>query len=105
MRDAGIKYNFRHGPQFRPGREAIVGKNPGPNITGLSPPRKPSAASDTPPSSLGSSDNVAKGMKFYVVNRGTGEFLGTLIVDNVQTERSHRPARRPKPAWSEGPPK
>lgn len=34
--------------------------------------------------SLGSSDNVSKGMKFYVINRSSGEFLGTLIVDNVQ---------------------
>ena len=34
--------------------------------------------------SVGSSDNVKKGMKFNVVNTHTGEFLGFLTVDSVQ---------------------
>ena len=34
--------------------------------------------------SVGSSDNVAKGMKFNVVNTRTGAFLGYLTVDSVQ---------------------
>ena len=34
--------------------------------------------------SVGSADNVAKGMKFNVVNRNTGEFLGYLTVQTVE---------------------
>jgi hypothetical protein len=34
--------------------------------------------------SVGSADNVTKGMKFNVVNTKTGEFLGFLTVDSVQ---------------------
>ena len=34
--------------------------------------------------SVGSSDNVAKGMKFNVINTRTGDFLGYLTVDSVQ---------------------
>ena len=34
--------------------------------------------------SVGSSDNVAKGMKFSVVDTGAGKFLGYVVVDSVQ---------------------
>jgi hypothetical protein len=34
--------------------------------------------------SVGSADNVAKGMKFNVINRSTGEFLGYLTVQTVE---------------------
>jgi hypothetical protein len=34
--------------------------------------------------SVGSADNVTKGMRFNVVNRNGGEFLGYLTVDSVQ---------------------
>jgi uncharacterized phage infection (PIP) family protein YhgE len=34
--------------------------------------------------SVGSSDNVTKGMKFNVINRNSGEFLGYLTIDSVQ---------------------
>jgi hypothetical protein len=33
--------------------------------------------------SVGSADNVAKGMKFNIVNHNTAEYLGTLTVDKV----------------------
>jgi len=34
--------------------------------------------------SLGSSDNVSKGMEFNIVDRGTGAFYGKLTVDSVE---------------------
>ena len=34
--------------------------------------------------SVGSSDNVAKGMEFRVIDRDAGKFLGTLTVDSVE---------------------
>ena len=34
--------------------------------------------------SVGSSDNVRKGMVFYVIDREAGDFLGTLTVDRVE---------------------
>ena len=41
--------------------------------------------------SVGSNDGVAKGMKFNIINRQTGDFLGILTVDAVeQTEATGR---------------
>ena len=83
LNTAGIKYNAEDGT----GELASTGKpivaNPGP-INGIVTNTEVIGGVRYATISLGSSDNVSKGMKFYVVNRGTGEFLGTLIVDNVQ---------------------
>jgi multidrug efflux pump subunit AcrA (membrane-fusion protein) len=38
--------------------------------------------------SVGSADQVTQGMEFKVVNRQTGDFLGTLTVDTVQPNES-----------------
>jgi hypothetical protein len=38
--------------------------------------------------SVGSADNVAKGMKFNIVNRNTAEYLGTLTVDRVDVNEA-----------------
>jgi septal ring factor EnvC (AmiA/AmiB activator) len=38
--------------------------------------------------SVGSSDNVAKGMEFRVIDRDAGKFLGTLTVDSVEPNES-----------------
>ena len=38
--------------------------------------------------SVGSSDNVAKGMEFKVIDRDQGKFLGTLTVDSVEPNES-----------------
>jgi hypothetical protein len=38
--------------------------------------------------SVGSADNVVRGMKFNVVDRDTGTFLGTLTVDTVEPNES-----------------
>jgi hypothetical protein len=38
--------------------------------------------------SVGSADNVAKGMKFNIVNRNTAEYLGTMTVDKVDVNEA-----------------
>lgn len=38
--------------------------------------------------SVGSADSVTKGMEFKVINRNSGEFLGTLTVDTVEPNES-----------------
>ena len=38
--------------------------------------------------SVGSADNVQKGMKFNVINKSTGEFLGFLTVDRVESNEA-----------------
>jgi hypothetical protein len=38
--------------------------------------------------SVGSADNVAKGMEFKVIDRDSGNFLGTLTVDSVEANES-----------------
>jgi len=38
--------------------------------------------------SVGSSDNVAKGMKFNIINRNTAEYLGSLTVDRVDVNEA-----------------
>ncbi len=47
--------------------------------------------------SVGSNDNVVKGMEFKIVSRETGDFLGILIVDSVEaTEATGRLAGGPR---------
>lgn len=38
--------------------------------------------------SVGSADNVAKGMKFNIVNRNTAEYLGSMTVDRVDVNEA-----------------
>jgi hypothetical protein len=81
MQTAGIKYDTQTGEAAK-GGQAVVGI-PGQLIGQIN---------DTSiiggvryaTISIGSSDNVTKGMKFYVVDKNSGEFYGILIVDNVQ---------------------
>jgi septal ring factor EnvC (AmiA/AmiB activator) len=82
MQRAGIKYDAENHEAVAANGQTIVG-TPGP-IDGIVTATEVIGGVRYATISLGSSDNVAKGMKFYVINRGTGEFLGTLIVDNVQ---------------------
>ena len=43
---------------------------------------------------VGTTENVQKGMRFDVINRESGEFLGFLTIDRVEPQRSHRLRRR-----------
>jgi len=81
MARAGIKYDQESGEAVQAG-QPVVG-TPGP-IDGVITATQTIGGVKYATISIGSSDNVAKGMKFYVINRSTGEFYGTLVVDNVQ---------------------
>jgi multidrug efflux pump subunit AcrA (membrane-fusion protein) len=48
--------------------------------------------------SVGGADNVVKGMEFKVINRNSGEFLGTLTVDTVEPNESTGRLSGPKVA-------
>jgi len=77
---ANIKYDRETGTADRDGQE-IVG-TPGQLIGRISDVRV-QAGVRYATITIGSSDNVTKGMRFWVVD-GHGEFYGTLMVENVQ---------------------
>jgi septal ring factor EnvC (AmiA/AmiB activator) len=74
LKDAGIDIN------------AVAGgtRAGAPNVTGVVRSVRNIANLPYATISVGSSDNVTKGMEFRVVDRDAGKFLGTLTVDSVE---------------------
>lgn len=78
LKDAGIDINA----------VAAGTKAGAPNVTGVIRSTRQIANLPYATISVGSSDNVAKGMEFKVIDRDAGKFLGTLTVDSVEPNES-----------------
>lgn len=78
LKDAGIEPN-------RVLASASAGSSAGaPNINGVIREVRKIGPLDYATISVGSSDSVAKGMEFNIIDRGTGAFYGKLTVDSVE---------------------
>lgn len=69
-------------------QQTAVNRSGLPNINGVIRDIRPIAGSLYATISVGSADAVTKGMEFKVVDRATGSFLGTLVVDSVEPNES-----------------
>ena len=69
-------------------QEAAVNRSGQPAINGVIRDVRPIAGSQYATISVGSADSVTKGMQFKVIDRASGNFLGTLVVDSVEPNES-----------------
>jgi hypothetical protein len=67
-----------------------------PPINGVVRNRRTIAGQEYATISVGSADDVAKGMQFKVVDRNTGDFLGTLTVEAVEPNEASGRLTGPK---------
>ena len=86
LRDAGVQ----------PGQASVAANRAGPPITGVIQEVKTIAGMPYATISVGSGDQVAPGMEFKIINKNTGDYLGSLIVDTVTPTESTGKLTGPK---------
>jgi len=76
------------GAQLSPQQQEVVANRGGPSINGVVRDVRQIAGQQYATISVGAADAVTRGMEFKVIDRATGSFLGTLVVDTVEPNES-----------------
>jgi len=77
------------GAQLTPGQQQMAVNRSGlPSINGVVRDVRTIAGNQYATISVGAADAVTRGMEFKVIDRATGSFLGTLVVDTVEPNES-----------------
>ena len=76
------------GARLAPQQQQVALNKGGPSINGVVRDVRTIAGNQYATISVGSADAVTRGMEFKVVDRATGNFLGTLVVDTVEPNES-----------------
>jgi hypothetical protein len=79
-------------------QQALVNRSGQPSIKGVVRDVRRIAGNQYATINVGSADDVTRGMEFKVVDRQTGDFLGTLTVDTVEPNESTGRLSGPKVA-------
>jgi hypothetical protein len=77
-----------NGAHLAPEQQNVAVNRGGPSINGVIRDVRTIAGNQYATISVGSADSVTRGMEFKVIDRGTGNFLGTLVVDTVEPNES-----------------
>jgi hypothetical protein len=77
-----------NGAHLSPEQQQVAVNRGGPSINGVVRDVRAIAGNQYATISVGSADSVTRGMEFKVVDRTTGGFLGTLVIDTVEPNES-----------------